>query len=881
MFNRRAASFLTFSFSMILLACSAAQGQITINQRYPIEKSPNLSAPTVVPTGQCSEHVKVTSFVPGATIEVYLTATHSGPVSPKKRIGGPVVLPVDGMVVNLIQALAYGDQVEATQTVNSVTSALSAPMTAGPMLNTLPDPTIDGKNIFQCGVIAPVYNLESGVTTQVFDKTSGGTTPIGTGSTPNDWGSNWAPVLTSKLLVGHQIDALQMACNGAKSNIGPSQPVVGSPNPPPEPQVVRAVVGDKSVTLKGLYTGAAVQLFNGSFSTPLNGVSYATGSENYFLLSAPLTAADHVLPRQTLCKPSTGSKTYPTSSTIPAPVLLGPICPGSGSVTVANSTVNAALVLLLNNAVVGYGGAGLGDVTLNIAPPAVFATGDKIQIVEYFTDPTSPPPVKSNIIVVGCTVHTRHDVANLTPAQMASIERGFRVMLQRSYDNPNDPTGLTYQANMHSTLMENSGCPMGDSSNPMWDQCQHYSDLFFPWHRMYLYYFERILRAASGDPNLTLPYWNYESASEQTLPAAYATPANPCSQVTGSSTTGYIYQIGNPSAHPGCNPLYLPMRVMTAGVALPSGAADDSTAMADTSFEPSSSGDFGGGSPPGECHFDGAQGDLEGQPHDVIHTKVGGIMSETTQSGNDPVFFLHHTEIDHLWKRWLAEGGGRTDPTTDAAWMNASYTFYDETGNVVSLSVKDVLDTVTQLDYRYDDDPPVRGQSKRRSAAPTQGAQQPAPPIESLPVNAPKAIDLNIQNAREPIELPVDTASRIRQALEDQRRILLILQIDHVKNTGGVTYEIYANLPDGQAPARESIYFVGNLAFFTAWDGSVTKSIDLTKTIRALQTKNAWKDNQLTITFVPRGLINAQTKEPLPLEPGVRAVVEEVRLGAR
>ena len=746
------------------------------------------------------------------------------------------------------------------------------------MLNSLPEPTIDGKNIFECGVVAPAYNLVSGVTVQVFDKTSGSTAPIGTGSTPNDWGSNWSPVVTTKLLLGHQIDAQQMACNGAKSGIGPSQPVQASPVPPPEPQVVSAAIGSNSVTLKGLYTGAAVQLFNGSLSTPLNGVSYATGAENYFLLSAPLTTADHILPQQTLCQPSTGSRTWPTTSTIPRPVLLGPICPGSGSVTVAKSTVNAALVLLLNGSVVGYGGSGLGDVTLNIAPPAVFASADKVQIVEYFTTSGSPPPVFSNIMTVGCVVHTRQDIANLTPAQLASIARGFQVMMQRSYDNPNDPTGLTYQANMHSTLMESMGCPMGDSLNPMWDQCQHYSDLFFPWHRMYIYYFERILRAASGDPDLTLPYWNYESASEQTLPPAYTTPATPCSQVITSGSGGYVYQIGNPSANPGCNPLYLPMRALTAGVALPTGVADDSMAMADTSFEP----DFGGGAPPGECHFDGAQGDLESQPHDVIHGAVGGIMNETTQSGNDPVFFLHHTEIDHLWKRWLAQGGGRSNPTTDATWMNSAFTFYDETGNVVTLSAQDVLDTVTQLDYRYDDDPPAKGQSKRRIAATAQAAQPPAPmQIEPLQVNAPKGIDLNTKNAQAPIELPADTFQKIGQALQEQRRILLILQIDHVKSAGGVVYEIYANLPHGTAPARDSAYFVGTLGVFTAWDGSVTKSFNLTRAIRTFQDKNARKTDQLNITFVPRGPINAQTKEPLPLEPGVRAVIEEVRLGVR
>jgi tyrosinase len=893
MFYPRSAS---FSGRLLLLACAvwlsypAAQGEITINKAYPIVSQTgavSLSAPTVVPTGQCSERVKITSIVPGATVHVYLVATKSGAVSPKKLIGGPIALPVNGMTVNLTQALNYGDQVEATQTVNGSTSGLSLPMTAGAMLTSLPEPTVDGKNIFACGSIVPVYNLESGVNVQVFDKNVSTTSPIGTDKTPDDWGSNWDPVFTSSLVKPHEIQASQTACNGAKSGLGPTQPVQPAPSPVPEPKVVNAIKGNNTVTLSGLFTGAGVQIFNGTISTPLSGVSFATGSSNWVGLTAPLTATDKVLPQQTLCQPSTGHQTWPTTNTIPKPVLVGPICPGSASVTVRNTTVNAALVLLINGKVAGYGGAELGDVTLNIAAPAVFGPGDMVQIAEYFTNAGSPPPALSNTVPVGCIVHVRHDVANLTAAQLASISRGFQVMIQRSFNNPNDPTGLTYQANMHSTLMSSNMCPMGDPTNPMWDQCQHYSDLFFPWHRMYLYYFERILRAASGDPNLTLPYWNYESPTEQKLPAAYTTPNSACSQVTGDAISGFVYQIGNPSAHPGCNPLYLPKRILTASTSLPSGAADDSVAMADTSFEPSAGGNFGGGPPPGsppaECHFDGAaQGDLESQPHDTIHVKVGGIMVETTQSANDPVFFLHHTEIDHLWKRWLAEGGARANPTSDTAWMNSTFTFYDETGNVVSLSAQDVLDTVTQLDYRYDDDPAVKGQSKRAEEPREQSTQPSAPaPVETLPTTAPKAVGLDTVNAKESIELPADTSVKIRQGLLDQRRILLTLQVDHVKSSGGVTYEVYANLPDGQTPARESIYFVGNLAFFTAWDGSVTKSLDLTKTIRALQAKDAWKDNQLTLTFVPRGVVNAQTNKPLPLEPGVRAVVEEVRLGAR
>jgi len=34
-------------------------------------------------------------------------------------------------------------------------------------------------------------------------------------------------------------------------------------------------------------------------------------------------------------------------------------------------------------------------------------------------------------------------------------------------------------------------------------------DFFFSWHRMYLYWFERIVRRMSGDDTWALPYWNW------------------------------------------------------------------------------------------------------------------------------------------------------------------------------------------------------------------------------------------------------------------------------------------------------------------------------------------------------------------------------------
>ncbi|KAI8902647.1 hypothetical protein BC833DRAFT_519833, partial [Globomyces pollinis-pini] len=43
---------------------------------------------------------------------------------------------------------------------------------------------------------------------------------------------------------------------------------------------------------------------------------------------------------------------------------------------------------------------------------------------------------------------------------------------------------------------------------------------------------------------------------------------------------------------------------------------------------------------------------LETLPHNSIHNAIGGDMFNTAISVNDPVFFLHHRNVDRLWYVW-------------------------------------------------------------------------------------------------------------------------------------------------------------------------------------------------------------------------------------
>jgi hypothetical protein len=231
---------------------------------------------------------------------------------------------------------------------------------------------------------------------------------------------------------------------------------------------------------------------------------------------------------------------------------------------------------------------------------------------------------------------------------------------------------------------------------PDWNQCQHQSWHFFPWHRMFLFFFERIVRAAvlqvGGPADWALPYWNYDQPfPSNTLPQSFRVPTLP----DGSA-----------------NPLYLPSRRSEAimnGFQLNPRITSASAAMVLTKFSDIDFRNSFGGGPRPPAQFGGQLGACEKTPHNPIHNQVGGEpgtqcqgnwMSDVKCAANDPVFWLHHANIDRLWDVWLAQGGGRDNPP-DNSWRNQPFTFHDETGASVSLTAAGVLDSASQLGYVY------------------------------------------------------------------------------------------------------------------------------------------------------------------------------------
>ncbi|KAH8510712.1 hypothetical protein H0E87_008301 [Populus deltoides] len=80
-----------------------------------------------------------------------------------------------------------------------------------------------------------------------------------------------------------------------------------------------------------------------------------------------------------------------------------------------------------------------------------------------------------------------------------------------------DPRSYTRQANLHCLFCTGAYNQQG-SNSPL---NIHRSWLFFPWHRMLIYFHERILGSLIGDDTFALPFWPWDIPEGMVIPEMY------------------------------------------------------------------------------------------------------------------------------------------------------------------------------------------------------------------------------------------------------------------------------------------------------------------------------------------------------------------------
>lgn len=217
-------------------------------------------------------------------------------------------------------------------------------------------------------------------------------------------------------------------------------------------------------------------------------------------------------------------------------------------------------------------------------------------------------------------VSQRKDQATLTDAETQRFVDALTVLNQ-----PDQTTISSYGrlVAIHSDMshhMHNMG-PGGDPTDPTGMLGQQ---RFLPWHRVYLYQFEQKLQ--SVHPEITIPYWDWTTPVEQTIP-------------------GWLQNV-TPTVNiprPGPGQVTVTRAPGTMGFDLASvvaGTVDPNLLALATVQQATDYTTFATG--------------LESL-HNLVHVWVGGqrgTMSFLDRSPADPIFWLHHANIDRLWWQW-------------------------------------------------------------------------------------------------------------------------------------------------------------------------------------------------------------------------------------
>ncbi|MEM8971042.1 MAG: tyrosinase family protein [Pseudomonadota bacterium] len=486
--------------------------------------------------------------------------------------------------------------------------------------------------------------------------------------------------------------------------------------------------------------------------------------------------------------------------------------------------------------------------------------------------------------------------------------RGVKAMQERSLENP---TSWKFFGAIHGIwreLWDFYEITEADEVNPnasdtatYLDQCQHQSWYFLPWHRGYLIALENVLRheiELLGGPHETwaLPYWNYFAADQNVLPAAFRTADWP--DGTGD------------------NPLFVVQRWgdLSGDTAFDVSSETNLNPMEDAQFSgPGGGGGSGfGGLETGFNHLGGpAGGGIEMHPHNLLHGLIGGdhptlafpngrplpgLMSHPLTAALDPIFYLHHCNIDRLWESWNAFPAGKPseEPTdwknpTDTKWLDGPASIGEREFAMPKPDASKwvytpaQMQSIAELGYEYDDltpgavapSPVSMAQRMNNLGIPSSATAETGATMTSqnnvemigasqsgTALAGTKAVKLSVRTDASPRARTTESLSgkAARQTAPDR----VFLNIENVTGLhDAVIFRVYVGLPDGADPADHKDLFAGSISLFGVSQASdpagkhagngITYTIEISKVVDQLHLKSGFNVDELSVVLVPRG----------------------------
>ena len=479
--------------------------------------------------------------------------------------------------------------------------------------------------------------------------------------------------------------------------------------------------------------------------------------------------------------------------------------------------------------------------------------------------------------VKGNTMVTRNDVWKLGSGWNDNLLWYAKAVVELQKKPILDRTSWRYLAAMHgfrrklwldsNVIAASDALPLTSETDILWNQCQHGSWYFLPWHRGYLAAFEAIVAKTisdnGGPKDWALPYWNYldvTNPNARHIPDAFLAPKLPDGTPNPLSNLprGGVKIIG-PA------PFY-PRDINLA-------------AMTETEFTVKGGGANGfGGSTTTFSHRGSGTGALEANPHNSVHVLVGGITSagdaagyltDPDLAGLDPLFWLHHCNIDRLWSAWQAQPSsvGETSKVWVEGPADRKYAVPDATGVISQFVARDTL----KGGKFY---PTYAELSAGTGVAPTspsiialhQGGTVGAT-TRLLGANK-NTISVGASSASTTLTLePANTAIAVSAMGppapdRDPAASRLFLKLENIrgKSTAGVL-DVYVNLPAGAEPWSHPEYRADCIALFglanaTEEDGQhsgngLSFTIDITDLARRLKRDGDFDPAQIRVLVIP------------------------------
>lgn len=176
----------------------------------------------------------------------------------------------------------------------------------------------------------------------------------------------------------------------------------------------------------------------------------------------------------------------------------------------------------------------------------------------------------------------------------------------------------------------------------------HYVAQFLPWHRFFVQIYEETLRDCGYMGPMAYWDWTLDSAD---MPAS--TIWDPVTGFGGDGNSSVLdgyYKCVTDGPFKDLHPSYLAgnLREHCLARAFNNGTAEPGN-MFNVQYTPERVAEIHA-----HANFPSFHNDLETGPHGAIHSAVGGDLFPSS-SPNEPLFFLHHVQIDRLWWLWQQE----------------------------------------------------------------------------------------------------------------------------------------------------------------------------------------------------------------------------------